>query len=206
MVRDLFTLGTSSVPAWIGALSTLGLGLVGAFFTWFQWQASGFRPKVKGNLAVGNDSVRITITNSGRLEGRINMVEVLDANYRRIPLLGSGDTFSPFSLGGRSAEVLDFNAPTGRDFGPTDRVRIAWGAERIAQTLSRFGLASGIPTRRQVRCEGTETLRTRRPRHSGRSAGEPECPQFPDAFRPGPAEHLRHVAHGSESATRRARP
>jgi hypothetical protein len=117
----------ASVPDWIGALSTLALGVVGTLFGWYQWRASRFNPKVEGKLAVKGDSIRVTVTNRGRLEGKINMVEVLDSNYKRVPLLGADATFSPFPLYGGSAEVLDFNAPDGRDFGEKDTVRIEWG-------------------------------------------------------------------------------
>jgi hypothetical protein len=123
-------MGTAaSTPDWIGAFSTLAIGLLGILFGVVQFRAGGFRPHVEALLAVKGDSMRITVTNRGRAEGTIHGFDILDSEDKRIPLSGVGSAFKPFRLSAGSAEILVLNAPEERDFSPSDTVIVAWGKE-----------------------------------------------------------------------------
>jgi len=68
--------GSPSVTDWISAISTAGLGLLGAVFGAWQWMMSKFRPKLSARIDAGKDAVELTIVNKGRASGIISQVDI----------------------------------------------------------------------------------------------------------------------------------
>jgi len=68
--------GSPSITDWISAISTAGLGLLGAVFGVWQCMMSKFRPKLSARIDAGKDAVELTIVNKGRASGIISQVDI----------------------------------------------------------------------------------------------------------------------------------
>jgi hypothetical protein len=141
----------SAATDWIGALSTLFLGLVGLFVTVWQWLASGFRPRVTAEVDPRRQAIRVDIYNGGRGGGVISDACVTSGGNRlEADIEGFHNGFVPTLLPGQTSMSLIMMAP-GETVFPADAVALVrWAnhrADRKPQPIDvgLFGLPSTLP-------------------------------------------------------------
>jgi hypothetical protein len=114
--------GSPSITEWISAISTAGLGLLGAVFGAWQWMMSKFRPKLSARIDASKDAVELVIVNKGRASGIISQVDIQrpdgslveDVDFEGLP----GQRFVPMSLPAMASTRLILMAPEGTVFPP----------------------------------------------------------------------------------------
>src|SRR3954454_14238140 len=147
----------SAATDWIGAVSTLALGVIGLSVTLWQWWASGFRPKVEAFVDERHQGIEVRIVNRGRGNGvidRVAVVEPSDAVLEDVAFNGFADgRFVPWPLPGSTAMtiVIEPSGDRPMPFACEDRVRVSWGADHeivapdVLEGASIYALESVLP-------------------------------------------------------------
>jgi hypothetical protein len=113
-----------------------------------------FRPRFDVTIDERRQAIRVTVSNSGRLEGRINEVSVLDADDHEVPVEFAGLPKGEFHSGQMSHKVarsLVINATKPKPFAEDVRVFVKWGRRRkkeivpTRKDISYFGETSDWP-------------------------------------------------------------
>ena len=112
--------GSPSVTDWISAISTAGLGLLGAVFAAWQWMMSKFRPTLSARIDASMDAIELVIVNKGRASGIVSQVDVQapdsslvdDVDFEGLP----DQRFVPMSLPAMASTRLVLMAPEGTVF------------------------------------------------------------------------------------------
>src|SRR5579859_243871 len=146
-----------SVTDWISAVSTAGLGLVGAVFTFWQWRMTRFRPKLSSQIDAPREAIQLWIVNKGRASGIIDRVQILQANRtieRRAEFEGfPGNVYRPLSLPAMASMRIIIQAPPDRTFDAGVKVLVGVGRAEpqeitpteITSGIGLYGLRSVLP-------------------------------------------------------------
>src|SRR5262249_42828463 len=68
----------SETTAWISAIATTAIGVLGFVVTIWQWRASGFRPRLTAYVDAPRAAIEVDIENRGRGPGFVHHVAVVD--------------------------------------------------------------------------------------------------------------------------------
>ena len=127
--RHVIVTGTDTA-AWIEALSTLAIGVLGVVITCFQFWANGFRIKGLAEIEISKDALRLRLTNRGRGSGIITRAAVTSPRGIEHPgyrVVGFENGFTPVLLPGKSSMALIFEVLDGHTFDDNNRIMVEWG-------------------------------------------------------------------------------
>jgi hypothetical protein len=141
----------ASAPAWISAISTAVLGILGLVFAGWQWWASGFHPKCEAEAEWPSAAaIRLRIRNTGRAPGVISHIAVIDSRALAVDW-AQGPRFAlpPTRLPGLDRMELIIQAPADKQFSLDHRIRVEWGEAKTIKlkpvSVGLFGLESVLP-------------------------------------------------------------
>jgi hypothetical protein len=150
-------MATSNVAAWIGAVSTAALGLVGAVFAFWQWLMTRFRPDPSSRIDEEREAIELLIVNKGRASGIIDRVQILRPNKTiddRAQFEGFPDEeYRPLSLPALASMRIIIQAPLKATFDTGVKVIVGVGRAEpkiitpteISSGLGLYGVRSVLP-------------------------------------------------------------
>jgi hypothetical protein len=144
---------------WISAISTAVLGVLGVFITFWQWTASGFRPKLSARIEAASNAMELKIVNKGRATGIIDRIVVVkpggmrarirvEARFESFP----DGNFQALALPGLAQIKIIIEARPDEPF-PRDvqlKIELGRGKDRyltpvVDHDVSLYGLKSVLP-------------------------------------------------------------
>jgi hypothetical protein len=149
-----------SITDWISAVSTAGLGILGAFVTIWQWRRTGFSPKIRPRIDKRRRAIEVQIVNTGRAGGIINQIDIVNPGQARkeydvvdgVAFKGFPDeVFRSVSLPATASMLIVIRAPVDAPFAGDVRVLVDVGAAKpkiktpASTDLGLAGLASVLP-------------------------------------------------------------
>lgn len=140
-------MATTTVPAWISAISTAVIGGLGAVFTYWQWRMSRFRPKLSSRIDAQREAIELLIVNKGRASGIIDRVQIVrpddriedQAQFEGFP----DDAYRSLALPAMSSMRIIIQAPPDGTFDGGIRVIVGVGRAE-PEIITPKGITSGI--------------------------------------------------------------
>jgi hypothetical protein len=145
------------ITAWISAIATAALGVLGFFVTIWQWRRAGFSPQLTSRIDARGEAIELRIVNTGRAAGIIDQIYVVlsnsqivdDAEYEGF----RDNTFRSFALPAMSSVRIIVQAPEGGSFAKGAALLVGVGGSeprRVTPTaapggVGLYGLASVLP-------------------------------------------------------------
>jgi hypothetical protein len=150
-------MATPNITDWITAISTAGLGVLGAFITIWQWTMTRFRPKLSLRIDAQHEAIELWIVNKGRASGIIDRVQILQpdkkierrAQFESFP----GNEYRPLSVPAMASVRIIIQAPPGATFAKGVQVLVGVGRAEpeiitpteITSGIGLYGLKSVLP-------------------------------------------------------------
>jgi hypothetical protein len=144
-------------PEWVSAFSTVFLGVLGVFFTGWQWLMSKFRPKLSSRIDAQREAIELWIVNKGRASGIIDRVQILRpdktienrAQFESFP----GNAYRPLALPAMASMRIIIQAPPDAIFDAGVKVLVGKGQAKpkeitptkITSGVGLYGLKSVLP-------------------------------------------------------------
>jgi hypothetical protein len=147
------------ITDWISAISAAALGFIGLIFAFWQWQASGFRPKFSARREKGGRAIELKVVNKGRAAGTVGEVYVYhnkgedqvaeeDIHFNGF----DNGEFTPVHLPGFAQMRLIIETPKDRRFSERTKLKVGTGRRRyknvklkVEKDVALFGLSSLLP-------------------------------------------------------------
>jgi hypothetical protein len=154
----VLSLVADSATAWIGALSTALLGVLGFGFTVWQWRQSSFRPRFHARVDWPRRAVEVRISNHGRAPGPIHQISLsrpfkddfapIEAKLRD----HTSAAFGPWELAGRGSMRAILEIPEGDPQVHKEAlVYVEWGENKREYIVPQ-------PTQEKVSFRGLSSL------------------------------------------------
>jgi hypothetical protein len=149
-----------SFTAWLGAASTVMLGVLGLVVTVWQWRQTGFRPGFTCRIDEKRQAIELRVANRGRAAGKIQRVLVVrpaanetELHAVRVDHEGkSARNFGPWDLPPFASMRLILRAVKPAPFQEEDLVKVEWGADdelvmrpETALGVSLYTKSSALP-------------------------------------------------------------